>query len=331
MKKMIILIPVAPFEPLSIITKSIESLSKLENPNLDLNLLYIVDCPEGPDERTRHLERKGINHIIRQDTRGRRAGAINDGLATIRRPDRTLDIDFIALFDVDSRPNADFILKCINALENDPDAVIASGSRYITNQDSGWMAKIIAAEYSFFEDIYQLFEKFDGFKQFNGLIGVIDARSFNKTLLNEHVYCEDLEFTQRIYLEGKKPVFADTRVGEQAPTTLKDLYNQRVRWLSGALDGLIENMAYFPHANISINLKLAWFTSLVLPFGAILLTPFIPAYGLRLKSKCQTKIISKTLGLIFHVWLITLCGKVALLNRIRKKRTAWTDSSRSNI
>jgi len=222
-------------------------------------------------------------------------------------------------------------LKCINGLENDPDAVIASGPRYITNQDSGWAAKIIAAEYSFFEDIYQLFEKFDGFKQFNGLIGVIDARSFDGKLLNEHVYCEDLEFTQRVYLEGKKPVFVDTRVGEQAPTTLKDLYNQRVRWLSGALDGLIENMSYFPHANISINLKLAWFTSLVLPFAAILFTPFIPAYGLRLKSKGQTRIISKTLGLLFHVWFITLCGKVALLNRIRKKRTEWTDSSRSNI
>lgn len=331
MKKMIILIPVAPFEPLSIIKKSVDSLSKLENSDKDLNLLYIVDCPDGPDERTKYLESEHINSVIRRDTRGRRAGAINDGLATLRRSDGVLDADYIALFDVDSRPDADFITKCVNAIENDPKAAIASGSRYITNQDSGWAAKIIAAEYSFFEDVYLLFEKFDGFKQFNGLIGVLDARSFDSTLLNEHVYCEDFEFTQRIYINGKKPVLADTRVGEQAPTALKELYNQRVRWLSGALEGLIENISVFPKASISVNLRIAWFTSITLPFAAFLLTPLIPAYGLRLRSKGHTRVICKTMGLIFHVWFITLCGKVALMNSIRHKKTAWTDSSRSNI
>ncbi len=331
MKRVNILIPVAPFEPLSIIKKSVVSLSKLEKTDIDLNILYIIDCPDGPDERTRYLKDEGVGHFVRNDTRGRRGGAINDGLEILRGLDETLDTDFIALFDVDSRPDPGFILMCIDAIEREADAVMASGARYITNHDSGWIPRIIAAEYSFFEDVYKLYERFDGFKQFNGLIGVIDARALDGIRLNEDVYCEDLEFTQRMYIAGKKPVLAKTMVGEQGPTGLKELYNQRVRWLSGALEGVEENMVRFFYAPIPINQKTAWFTSMTLPFASFLLTPLVPVYGLRLWAKGHDRVLFKTLGLVFHVWLISFCGAHALLNRTRKTRTEWTDTSRSDI
>jgi cellulose synthase/poly-beta-1,6-N-acetylglucosamine synthase-like glycosyltransferase len=331
MEKVCVLIPVAPFEPLSIIQKSVDSLKQLETSGLSVNITYIIDCPKGPDHRIRYLKSGNIGYLARFDTRGRRGGAINDGLDAIRGPDGILDADYIALFDVDSRPEPDFILKCIDALKMDANAVIASGTRYITNQDSGWVARIIAAEYSFFADVYRLYERFDGFKQFNGLISVIDARALDGTSLNEDVYCEDLEFTQRIYISGKKPVLAETKVGEQAPTSLKELYNQRIRWMSGALEGVEENMVRFYSAPIPVNQKLAWFTSMTLPFAAFLLTPIVPFYGLRLWSKGQDRILFKTVGLVFHVWLISFCGVQAILNRIRKKKTGWTDTSRSDI
>ena len=107
-------------------------------------------------------------------------------------------------------------------------------------------------------------QRFDVFKQFNGLIGVIDARALDSTSLNEDVYCEDLEFTQRMYINGKKPVLAETTVGEQAPTSLKELYNQRIRWMSVALEGIEENAGRFYSAPIPVNQKLAWFTSMTL-------------------------------------------------------------------
>ncbi|MBW6517000.1 MAG: glycosyltransferase family 2 protein [ANME-2 cluster archaeon] len=331
MKTVSILIPVAPFEPLSIIKKSVASLSKLESTDIDPDILYIIDCPEGPDERTRYLEDKGIRHLVRNNTRGRRGGAINDGLDTLRGPDGILDTDLIALFDVDSRPDPDFVLRCIDAIEREEDAIMASGARYITNQDSGWIARIIAAEYSFFEDVYKLYERFDGFKQFNGLIGVIDARTLDGTRLNEAVYCEDLEFTQRMYVAGKKPVLARTKVGEQGPTSLKELYNQRVRWLSGALEGVEENITRFLYAHIPVNQKIAWFGSMTLPFAAFVLSPAVPVYGVRLWIKGDDRVLFKTLGLCFHVWLISFCGVRAIFNRARKTRTVWTDTSRSDI
>jgi 1,2-diacylglycerol 3-beta-glucosyltransferase len=331
MEKVCVLIPVAPFEPLSIIQKSFNSLKQLETSDLNVNITYIIDCPKGPDHRILYLKSENIGYMARFDTRGRRGGAINDGLDAIRGPEGILDADYIALFDVDSRPEPDFILKCIDALKINANAVIASGTRYITNQDSGWVARIITAEYSFFADVYRLYERFDGFKQFNGLIGVIDARALDFTSLNEDVYCEDLEFTQRIYISGKKAVLAETKVGEQGPISLKELYNQRIRWMSGALEGFEENMSRFYSAPIPFNQKLAWFTSITLPFFAFLLTPVVPPYGFRLWSKGQDHIFLKTIGLVFHVWLISFCGMQAILNRIKRKKTGWTNTSRSDI
>jgi len=331
MKTICILVPVAPFEPLSIIQKSVRSLSRLEADDIDLDILYIIDCPLGPDERTRYLSDAGMRYIMRSDTRGRRGGAINDGLDSLRKPDGALDVDFIALFDVDCRPTTYFIPECVGAIERDADAVIASGARYITNSGSGWVAKMIDAECSFFEDVYWLYERFDGFKQFNGLIGVIDARALDNSKLDEDVYCEDLEFMQRIYLAGKKAMFVQTKVGEQGPVSLKELYSQRVRWLAGALEGLEVNLSKFYSAPISVSRKVAWFTSLSLPFVAFLLTPIAPVYAIRLWSKGHDQVLLKTFGLVFHVWLISFCGAHAILNRVRKKRSAWTDTSRSDV
>jgi cellulose synthase/poly-beta-1,6-N-acetylglucosamine synthase-like glycosyltransferase len=331
MKKIRIFIPVAPFEPLSIIKKSVISQRDLIISNLDVKLTYIVDCPDGPDERIQYLKNENIDNICRLDTRGRRAGAINDGLQNISKPDGTLDADYIALFDVDSRPDPDFLLQCINAINRDPDAVIASGVRYIINKDSGWVAGTIAAEYTFFEDVYRLSEKYDGFKQFNGLIGVIKAHAFDDMQLNEQVYCEDLDFTQKIYISGKKPVLAETKVGEQAPTTIKELYNQRVRWMSGSLEGLALNIIPFLRAQIPITQRIAWFISMTLPFVAFIIMPFVLMYSLRLWAKGHDHVIIKTSGLLFHVCLITFCGAIAIKNRLFNKKTIWTESKRTDI
>ncbi|MCG7848747.1 MAG: hypothetical protein MIO93_06155, partial [ANME-2 cluster archaeon] len=59
--------------------------------------------------------------------------------------------------------------------------------------------------------------------------------------------------------------------------------------------------------------------------------PLVPVYGFRLWAKGHDRVLFKTLGLVFHVWLISFCGLHALLNRARKTRTEWTETSRSDI
>src|SRR5674536_244604 len=133
----------------------------------------------------------GSEMCIRDSNRGRRAGAINDVLNVIE------GAEYIALFDVDSRPNIDFLTECVSALTEASNGVLASGCRFVTNKEST-LTKIISIEYKFFCDIYRLGRWSGGFIQFNGLIGVSKAAFLRSTVFNERCACEDVDITQQI-------------------------------------------------------------------------------------------------------------------------------------
>jgi cellulose synthase/poly-beta-1,6-N-acetylglucosamine synthase-like glycosyltransferase len=237
---------------------------------------------------------------------------------------------------VDSRPEYDFLIECVRVLKSNESAIIASGARFVTNEDEGIVPKTIAAEYLFFSDVYEEFAIYDGFTHFNGLIGVIDMKLVNSYLprsLDESVPCEDVEFTQRAYLAGLTSVFTPhTMVGEQAPVSIGDLFNQRVRWLAGAFAGLQKYRSRFFFALIPRTRKLAWFFALSLPFVAFLAIPIVPVYGLRLWAKHGvSRAVVQTAGLIGHTVLITICGLVVIAKRIMGRETEWKDSSRSDV
>jgi cellulose synthase/poly-beta-1,6-N-acetylglucosamine synthase-like glycosyltransferase len=327
--KLSMIVPVASFEPLGVLEKSVRSLRGLDLDGMQAELVYVIDRAKGTDERVEFLqnlswERIPIRVISRMDTRGKRAGAINDALATLE------NADYVALFDIDSRPEPNFVVETIKSLRSQEDAAIASSARYITNAETSFITRIISAEYLFFADVFRIFELADGFKQFNGLIGVIDGKVVSK--LDEKAVCEDLDFMQKIYLKNKIAAFTrKTRVGEQAPTTLKELYNQRVRWMTGALEGFKAYFPRFAHANILGSRKLGWFLSLTVPFTSFIFMPVLPFYGIRMRKAKVKNISLKIIGLLIHIWLISLCGLRAILNQILKQRVEWKETSRADV
>ncbi|HIE32162.1 MAG TPA: glycosyltransferase family 2 protein [Methanosarcinales archaeon] len=333
MERLDVIVPVAPFEPISVLRKSLDYILGLEKGDLDVRTIYVLDINDETDDRLKFLEKMPIIVIARKNTRGRRAGAINDALDAYKHEKAP---DYIALFDVDSRPDRNFLIECTDVLRSNANVIIASGARFITNVDENIITKTIAAEYCFFSDVYRFFEKFDGFNQFNGMIGVLNIRIMRDHQfdhLNESVSCEDLDFTQKAYLSGFVGRFTpNTLVGEQAPSTIGDLYNQRVRWLSGAYQGLSTYLPSFIASEISVSKKLAWFFALSLPFVAFLATPVTPLYGVRLWRKYGVRCaFIQTFGLIGHVWLITLCGVVSLAKQAFCGGVEWKESRRSEV
>ncbi|MEA1944918.1 MAG: glycosyltransferase family 2 protein [Euryarchaeota archaeon] len=328
MERLDIIVPVASYEPLSVLKKSVDCILDLEKGDLDLRIIYVLDIRDEDDSRLNFLEEMPFSVIARTDNRGRRAGAINDALDVYEEMP-----DYIALFDVDSRPDRNFLVECVGALRSNQDAVIASSARFITNADENLVTRTISAEYFFFSDVYRIFKKLDGFNQFNGLIGVLNTGIVEQLKLNESVSCEDLDFTQKIYLSGFTGVFTpETMVGEQAPSGIRDLFNQRVRWLTGACQGLRTYMPSFVTSEIPISRKLAWFLSLSIPFVAFIGTPFVPMYGLRLwRAYGMRSAIIQTFGLAAHLWLITLCGIVALAKQVFGGGVEWKESRRSEV
>lgn len=310
--KVVAIIPVSPFEPIEIILNSVKHLKSLDWDNFDYELLYVVDKKDNSDLRPNILKKEGVRVLERNTTRGKRGGAINDALNLLDE-----SVDYIAIFDVDSRPENDFIIKCVKALEENKNAYIASSKRYISNPIN-LVSETIEAEYYFINFLL----KKSAFKQFNGLIGVLRAKFLIKYRLNEDATTEDADFATRMHSMGYKAILVEnTKIFEQAPIKWKDLYNQRKRWYYGGL----QLWKYWKDVRKS-NFKFAisWFSALTLTYIIVIISPFLVlAPPLLLYKFRKIKKLVVVVGLFVHVLILQFAAITALISFIKKRGVEW--------
>lgn len=311
--KLAVVVPVSPFEDEEIIRRSIEHLKSLDYDDFDVKLVYVIDSNGENDRRPETAIRLGVEVVFRENRRGKRAGAINDALKHLS----DFKPDYVAIFDVDSRPEMNFIVECVKALESYEDCYIASTKRYISNPIN-LVSETVEAEYYL---INFLLGK-SKFRQFNGLIGVLRAEFLMREGLNEWAVAEDADFATRMHAKGRKAVLVKTsRIYEQAPITWKDLYNQRKRWYYGGLQ-LWRYRKEMRKASLGV--RLSWYMALTLTFvpmlylPLLLLSPFFLLAHFRKISKVKV-----TLGLFIHALMLQYAAVKALFSFVRKREVEW--------
>ncbi|MGC9444076.1 MAG: glycosyltransferase [Candidatus Methanospirareceae archaeon] len=322
MKRVAVIVPVAEFEDMNVVLKSAQHLSSLAWGELEAKIVYAVDVAAPDDERVALLQREGMTVCTRK-SRGKRAGAINDALRYLS----DFNPDYVALFDVDSRPELNFVVVCVHALESDQTAYIASSRRYIYNPVN-LVAQTIQAEYFL---LNFLLNKSD-FKQFNGLIGVLRADLLAQYKLNEDAIAEDADYATRMYARGYRAILVQgTQLYEQAPIRWRDLLNQRKRWHYGGL----QLWRYWRDVKRCGNRKFirAWLLALTLSYMVIIFLPFsiLTPFVLlgyptkRLPAKALPKPpLRITVGLILHLFLLQYSAIVAIMNYLRGRDVEWT-------
>ncbi|AEA46731.1 glycosyltransferase [Archaeoglobus veneficus] len=318
--KLAIVVPVSPFEPVEILKQSALHLKSLDYRGMVIKLLYVVDLKEEGDERVKALRKLGVEVLERRTTRGKRAGAINDALKALK----DFMPDYIAIFDVDSRPAKDFVVKCVKALENDAKAYIASSPRYISNPIN-LVSKTIEAEYHLINFLLRR----SGFRQFNGLIGVLRAKYLFKYRLREGAVAEDADFATRMHARGLRAIFVgDTLTYEQSPLSWKDLFNQRKRWYYGGL----QLWRYWKDVKRSrdSNFILSWFMALTFTYFVALLLPLMvfspPLIIYRFRNVKKLVVVA---GLVIHTVLLQYAAIQAMLSFARKRGVEWKAIERS--
>ncbi len=327
-------VPVAPFEPQEIIRKSVEALKHTETPrNYEKEIFYVIDTDQDPaeDERVQYLRRETpeeVKTIARTSNEGRRAGAINRALDEMDVP------DYVAIFDIDSRPGEKFIGACIDQLESEERIFMSTCPRRVINKDQNFVTKLVEAEYDFLTDMQLLLEKTEGFNHFNGLISVIEGGYLEKERLNESRMCEDTDFTQRAYLNGRRPAInSESYLGEQAVTTFQDLYSQKVRWMNGALEGIMNFSGSFLRSDLPFKIRLSWLSAMVLPFFSAVLSPLVVLHVAKniLTTGKVFDSLEKGFALFCFAWFISYCGLVNLFKLLFDRDVEWTDSDREII
>ncbi len=313
-----VIVPVSPYEPVDIIVDSARCIKNLDFRKMNVRIVYVIDLNGESDSRAEILKKEGVEVLERATTRGKRAGAINDALKLLKnfRP------KYIAIFDVDSRPVRDFVVKCISLLEKEPNAYIASSPRYISNAVN-LVSSTVSAEYL----LINFLLKKTGFRQFNGLIGVLRADPLFRYGLKEDAITEDADFATRMHAKRFTALLVDTAVYEQAPLTWRDLLEQRKRWYYGGLQlwrywkDVRGGSSEFIFSWI-MALTLTYFTGLFLPL--ILLSPPLIVYKFR-----NVKKISVSIGLLVHALILQYAAIKAMLNFIRRKEICWEGLRRS--
>ncbi|MCW2776632.1 MAG: response regulator receiver modulated diguanylate cyclase [Frankiales bacterium] len=141
--------------------------------------------------------------------------------------------EFTGVFDADHQPDPDAFRRAHRWMAAGYD--IVQGHPVVRNGDASWVARTIAVE---FEMIYGVSHpgraKLHGFGIFGGSNGYWRTQLLRETRFRGSMLTEDIDSALRVveagYRIGSDP-FLISR--ELAPTTLKQLWNQRMRWAQG--------------------------------------------------------------------------------------------------
>jgi cellulose synthase/poly-beta-1,6-N-acetylglucosamine synthase-like glycosyltransferase len=318
MRKLAIIVPVSPFEPQDLVLNSAKHILSLDHTGFNRRIVYVIDVKDS-NPIVAKLKRMGIDVLERNDTRGRRAGALNDALAHLKN----FKPEYVAIFDVDSKPEKNFIEVCVSALEKDRRAYIASSRRYISNA-ANIVSQTIEAEYY----LINFLLKKSSFKQFNGLIGVLRADLLYRHTLNEDIITEDADFATRMHSMGYKAILVDeTCLHEQSPLSWRDVLNQRKRWYYGGL----QLWKYWKDIRKSTNKKfiLSWVMALTLTYCVAIILPLLILAPLFLLYKFRKlKKILVAAGLVVHILLLQYAALFALWMFMRKRSIEWKSMRR---
>jgi len=308
-RRLVIVVPVSIFEPVGILKTSAAHLKSLDFGDYSVRILYVFDGDES-DERVKALKKEEVEVFARKTSRGRRAGAINDGLNRLKK----FNPQFVAIFDVDSRPERDFILKCVERM--DGDTFIASTKRRVSNAIN-IVSKTIEFEYR----LIGFFLRISCFKQFNGLIGLLNFKLLDKYRLNEDALTEDADFATRLYAKGYRARVADSILYEQSPVTWKELFSQRKRWYYGGLElwRYLGDVLKCGNACFSIS----WLLSLTLTYFPLLYLPLLLLSLPSLLVYYRATGLKVYLGMLIHAFILQLASLSAILSFLKKEAVEW--------
>ncbi|HNO92992.1 MAG TPA: response regulator [Anaerolineales bacterium] len=141
--------------------------------------------------------------------------------------------EFIGIFDADHHPNADSFTRAWHWLSNGYS--IVQGHCAVRNGDSSWVSRLVAVE---FEAIYAISHpgraRLHQFGIFGGSNGFWKVDLLRQTRMHGFMLTEDIDSSIRVTMDGVKIASDPDLISrELAPTNLKTLWNQRMRWAQG--------------------------------------------------------------------------------------------------
>jgi len=302
-KKVCIQLPI--YNEKYVVEDLVDCICQLDYPN---ELLEIQLLDDSTDETTTILEQKvkdwqqkgkQIELIRRPDRIGFKAGALQYGM-------HLTDADFIAIFDADFLPPANFLQATLPYFQNEKVGVVQTRWGH-TNKKYSLLTKLQAFGLDAHFSIEQVGRSHAGsFINFNGTAGV-----WRKTTIEDaggwsaDTLTEDLDLSYRAQLKGWQFVYKEEiESPAELPIIMPAIKSQQFRWNKGGAETARKNFGKVLRSRLGVSNKLHAFFHLFNSsiFIAILITALLSVPMLYVKS------IKPELALLFQIGSIFLLG-----------------------
>jgi cellulose synthase/poly-beta-1,6-N-acetylglucosamine synthase-like glycosyltransferase len=226
-----ILLPVKNEE--NVIGSLLNAFSKLDYPENKREIIVIEDgSTDGTLDACMNYAR---NHsgftVVHGESSSGKPSALNIGLSHAKG-------DIIAVFDADSAPNSDVLVKA-SAYFRDANVGAIQGKTLSKNPAKNMLTRFASYEETVWCEVYlrgkdllNLFVHLKGNCEFIRRDILLRIRGFDANTL-----CEDMELSARLLDNGYNVRYAsDVVVLQESPSSLKSLFRQRTRWLRGTME-----------------------------------------------------------------------------------------------
>jgi cellulose synthase/poly-beta-1,6-N-acetylglucosamine synthase-like glycosyltransferase len=184
------------------------------------------------DERVHYWSHKGITiHVLRRkDRAGFKAGALGYGLAKANG-------EFIAIFDADFLPTADFLLGTVPCFSDQKIGMVQARWGFL-NAEHSWLTAVqsLLLGQHFSIEHFVRFRR-GLFFNFNGTAGIWRRQAIEAAGgWQSDTVTEDLDLSYRAQLAGWRFVYCDDLVvPSELPVTLASFRSQQQRWAKGSI------------------------------------------------------------------------------------------------
>lgn len=226
------------FNELTVVERLVACVGRLEYPRDRLEIQVLDDSTDETRELARNaaerLAAQGIRavYLHRADRAGFKAGALEAGLAHARG-------DFLALFDADFLPPADFLLKTVPHFLGDERLACVQGRWGHLNEDDALLTRAQALAIDGHFGIEQAARNWNGLPMnFNGSAGVWRKKAIVEAGGWQHdTLTEDMDLSYRAQLAGWRMRYcAEAVAPAEIPGTLRALQRQQFRWAKGSIE-----------------------------------------------------------------------------------------------
>ncbi len=244
------------YNEMYVVDRLIDAVCRLDYPRDRLEIQVLDDSTDETTEiaelavRRHAAQGLDIHYIHRTDRNGYKAGALDEAMMVAKG-------EFIAIFDADFSPLADFLMRTIDHFTDPKVAMVQTRWGHI-NEDYSLLTKIQAI----LLDAHFVLEhggrnRSGCFFNFNGTAGIwrrsaiADAGGWQHDTLTE-----DLDLSYRAQLRGWKFIFRQDHVAPaELPVEMNAFKSQQHRWAKGSIQTFLKLMPRILQAPLPMRVK----------------------------------------------------------------------------